>query len=236
MRLRLVACEVFTRELSWAVARSERTVDAVWLPKALHDGSRATMCAPLPAGCEAVVLGMGLCGRGIDGLRAPAVPLVVPRVHDCRAVFLGGAVAGEAFTRDHPDTYLLTSGWLERPSASGRPGTQGWGTGLPDWDELVAKYGEDNAAYLRETLDPLRHYRRCCHVAMGCGWDAPFGAQAAGIAKDCGWSFCERAGDMGLITRLVDGPWDHPDILVVPPGARISATGDDRVMAVQAEG
>ena len=35
---------------------------------------------------------------------------------------------------------------------------------------------------------------------------------------------------MSLIQRLVDGPWDDERFLVVPPGSRVAASFDDRII------
>jgi hypothetical protein len=37
--------------------------------------------------------------------------------------------------------------------------------------------------------------------------------------------------DLGLLRRLVDGPWDEGDFLVLPPGRRVAATLGDDVIA-----
>ncbi len=45
MRLKLIACEIFYRELCAAVARSVNQVDVEFLPKGLHDIGQAGMSA-----------------------------------------------------------------------------------------------------------------------------------------------------------------------------------------------
>ena len=47
MRLKLIACEIFYRELCAAVARSINQVDIEFVPKGLHDIGQAGMSAKL---------------------------------------------------------------------------------------------------------------------------------------------------------------------------------------------
>jgi hypothetical protein len=47
-----------------------------------------------------------------------------------------------------------------------------------------------------------------------------------------GWEFEVRRGDLSLLRRLFNGPWDE-DFLVVPPGRRIVARNDEMVLGVE---
>ncbi|HUU14563.1 MAG TPA: DUF1638 domain-containing protein, partial [Terriglobia bacterium] len=87
LRLRLISCEIFYREMSAAVARSVNTVDIEFLPKGLHDIGSAKMLERVQgvvdrvdaSKYQAVLLGYGLCNNGLADLRGRALPLVVPR-------------------------------------------------------------------------------------------------------------------------------------------------------------
>jgi hypothetical protein len=67
------------------------------LPGGLHDRPdelRARLQDAIDAAakvedCDGIVIGYGICGRGTVGIKAPRVPLVFPRVHDCIALFMG---------------------------------------------------------------------------------------------------------------------------------------------------
>jgi hypothetical protein len=48
-----------------------------------------------------------------------------------------------------------------------------------------------------------------------------------------GWQFEKLCGDLSLIQRLVDGPWDPRDFLVVPPGHRVVARYDEGIIAAE---
>jgi hypothetical protein len=97
MRLRIVACEIFYRELCHLAARSPRKVDVEFLPKGLHDQGGAAMRERLQAAIDAtdpgrhdaVALAYGLCNNGLVGLEARGLPLVLMRAHACITAFLG---------------------------------------------------------------------------------------------------------------------------------------------------
>ncbi|MCS7316087.1 MAG: DUF1638 domain-containing protein [Bryobacterales bacterium] len=242
MRLRLIACEILYREFCWAVARSIHQVDADFLPKGLHDLGADPMRRRLqeaidrtdPSRYDAVLLGYALCGMGLAGLRARALPLVVPRAHDCIALFLGSRQRYAEYFRSHAGTYFLTSGWIERGQDLPQLAIQQKLGLRRSFEELAARYGEDNARYLVEQLGDLRrHYRRLAFIRMGIEPEGRFEEMARGEAERHGWEFERLEGDLSLIRRLVDGPWDD-DFLRVPPGGRIVPTYDEDIVTWEA--
>ena len=122
MRLKLIACEVLYREMCAAVARAPHQVDIEFLPKGLHDLGGAAMRARLqeivdaadPARYEALLLGYALCGNGVAGLRSRALPLVIPRAHDCIALLMGSRQRYQEYFDNTPGVYFRSTGWLER--------------------------------------------------------------------------------------------------------------------------
>ncbi len=246
MRLKLLACEIFYRELCAAVARSVNQVDVEFLPKGLHDIGQAGMSERLgerlaaidESQYEAILLGYGLCNNGLLGLTARSIPLVVPRAHDCITLFLGSKERYLEYFQTHPGVYFKTSGWIERGEGLTQfhqDSIQHQAGMTHTFDELVAKYGEDNAKFLFEQLcNMTRNYSGMAFIEMGVEPDGRFEQIAREEAADRGWRFEKLAGDMGLIQQLVDGPWDDERFLVVPPGARVAPSYDGRIIKAQA--
>ena len=245
MRLKLISCEIFYREMCAAVARSPHTVDIDFLPKGLHDIGTESMRERLQAAIDRVdstsyqnvLLGYGLCNNGIAGLQARAIPLVVPRAHDCITLFLGSKERYLEYFNNHPGVYFKTTGWIERGDAAGELSQLAIGRKMglgSTYEELVAKYGEDNARYLWEELnDSTKHYRQMTFIEMGVEPDGSFEQRARDEAAQRGWQFEKLKGSLGMIQRLVDGLWDDKDFLIVPPGGRIQALYDDGVVGLE---
>lgn len=245
VKLKLVACEVLYRELCALIARSPHQVDFAYLPKGLHDIGASGMLARLQAavdqndtpGYDAVLMGYALCNNGIAGLRARTLPIVIPRGHDCMTLFLGSRQRYQQYFTDNPGTYFLTSGWIERGEASGelRQLSIANMNGMDmTFEQLVEKYGEDNARFLyNELCDTTRNYKQITYIAMGVEPDTQFEDQAIARAKEHGWIFDRVQGNLSLLDRLINGPWDNEDFLVVPPGHQVVTTYDDAIIAAE---
>ena len=248
MQLKLIACEIFYRELCAAVARSINRVDIEFLPKGLHDIGQAGMSARLAEALaavdeskyEALLFGYGLCSNGLVGLAARGIPLVVPRAHDCITLFLGSKQRYLDYFHTHTGVYFKTTGWIERGEGLTQyhqDSIQHQAGMTQTYDQLLAKYGEDNAKFLYEQLcNMTRNYSGLTFIEMGIEPDDRFERQARQQAAERGWKFEKLAGDMSLIQRLVDGPWDDDRFLVVPPGGRVAASFDERIIKVVSGG
>jgi hypothetical protein len=242
MKLKLIACEIFYRELCAAVSRSPNQVDLEFLPKGLHDIGSQAMVARLQEALdrvdgsryEAVLLGYGLCNNGLVGLAARSAPLVIPRAHDCITLFLGSRERYMEYFHGHPGVYFMTTGWIERGADAGelRQVSISHQVGLDrTFEELVAKYGEDNARYLHEQLcDTTRNYSQFTYIEMGIEPGDLFERRVEDEAERRGWSYEKIRGDMGLIQRLVDGDWGEKDFLIVPPGDTVAASYGEGVI------
>jgi Protein of unknown function (DUF1638) len=243
MHLKLIYCQVFTREMEHVVSRSAHTVDLESIPMGLHSLGvemrphlQERIDAADGAGYDAILLGYALCGRGTEGLRAGRTQLVLPRAHDCIGVLMGSRHRYASYFQDHPGVYYRSPGWVEfqtpdlklEPAFPAQKNPMGEQTTL---DEFIAKYGEDNGRYLYEQFSSFRrHYSGLTYISTGIASDEACRAKAHAEAEKEGWAFEEVPGSLTLLERLVNGPWDASDFLVVPPGAAIRATFDEGIV------
>jgi hypothetical protein len=165
-----------------------------------------------------VVLGYGLCGNGLNGIKAGRHTLLVPRTDDCIAMLLGSR---QAYIREFeavPGTYYLSKGWLESGSHP-----------LKEYHEYVEKYGSSEAEWLMD--QQYQHYKRLVLVAHSQADLDKYRPQAREVARYCerwGMRYEEILGSDRYVRRLVevaaalDGADD--DFLVIPPGGEISQT------------
>lgn len=244
MRLKLISCEIFYREFCAAVARSPNVVDAEFLTKGLHDIGSEGMLQRLQAavdgvgtGYDAVLMGYGLCNNGLVGLTARQIPLVAPRAHDCITLFLGSKERYLDYFQSNPGVFYETSGWIERGDSNGELSQLALGKKLgmgQSFDELVERYGEDNARYLFNELGNLiKHYKQITFIEMGVEPDSTIEGRAREKARARGWNFEKVRGDLRLIQRLVDGLWDEREFLIVPPGGKIAADYNSGIITAE---
>jgi hypothetical protein len=243
LRIKLISCEVLFRETCHCAARSRSFVDPTFMQKGLHDIGAGPMSSRLqeaidsvdPARYDAIVLGYALCNNGIVGLHA-SVPLVIPRAHDCISLILGSRQRYAAYFSLNPGTFYYSSGWIERNRVG--EGLESIATQLGldrSYQELVAKYGEDNARYIYETMQGgLRHYKKLAFIDTGLGDLERYRQYCRQVAEENGWEIENLQGDVGLLQRLLDGEWDSADFLVIRPGESVAASaGDDIICATQ---
>ena len=242
MHLKVIACKALVRETCHFVAQSDHPVDLEFFGYALHDDP-SQMAAELQAridacqgqGYDAIVIVAGLCGNGCVGVTARDVPLVLPRVDDCIVMLLGSR---ERYNADHganPGTYYYIPGWLEWAEPE-RDMKAAFSLEMRQavYQQFVEKYGEDNAAYLMDTLyNWQKSYSRACLIDTGLATEpqlARYRRQTAEIAGTWGWRSEELTGDTHLVRGLIQGLWPDNDFLIVPPGCTIQPAYDGGVV------
>ena len=241
MRLKLISCEVLFREMCDACTHSPHQVDLEFLPKGLHDLGSKPMAEKIqgfvdrvPEGVyEAILLGYGLCGNGLDGLTARHTRLVLPRAPDCIALLMGSRERYQTYFEGNPGTYYRSTGWLERGK-----GLQQLTHNTVRFDEpleaMIRKYGEDNGRYLHEEMTRYRsQYRKLTFIETGLEAGGKFLAEAAAEAQENGWTFERLPGNLAWLRRMVAGEWAEDEFVVTEPGQRIVASYDTGVVKVK---
>lgn len=245
LRLHLISCRVFERELELLAASARTELRIQYLEMALHEKPGAQLRAALQEAVnavprdqfDAVALGYGLCNRGLVGLQAGSVPVAVPRAHDCLGILLGSSARYLAELHQHPGTYFQSAGWIEhlpadrtlRPLAAGTDSVFS-----ANKEELVARYGEENAQFLLEELANFtKHYKRLAFIATPVAGAPGHERKAGDIARQQGWQFDRLPGDLGWLRRLVDGEWNEGEFLVLKPGERIGLRYDGQLIGAE---
>ena len=245
-RIKFIGCEIIYREACHLAATSPHRVDVEFLRKGLHDLETADMTAMIQQVVDAVdaeeydaiAMGYARCNDGLVGVTARDIPLVIPRAHDCITFFFGSRGGYMEYFEGNPGTYYMTTGWSERnPSpdgcdqpAYGRQGVMGKLGLAESYEDMVAKYGKENADYIRQTVgDWMQNYSNMLYMEMGVCDEKAFIAEARGIAAERNWSFETRKGGWTLLDKLFAGDWDD-DFVIVQPGMYIVARNDDSVL------
>jgi len=236
LRLKLIACNVFQREACLCLADTPHTVDIEFLELGEHAHSdslreklRARIAAAdsAPTPYDAILLLYGLCGNSTVGLQAGKTPIILPRAHDCCTILLGSKAAFQANFEDNPSRPFSSVGYMERGDYFMRTGD-----GSPmliagdAYAAYVEQYGEENAAFIWESLHPKREDDTAVFIDLpetaACGCADKFRQKAEAEGK----KFVRLEGSLRLIRNLIHGQWDAADFLTVQPGETITGIYD----------
>ena len=176
---------------------------------------------------DAIVLGYGLCSRGIEGVRTQRAKLVIARAHDCITILLGSKQRYAQYVQENPGTYWYSIGWNKHHTPPGKDRYEKL------YQQYCEKYGQDNAEYLMEQEQHwFRTYDRATFVELSIGrTDLTAEKQyTQSCAQWLDWSYDHQVGDPRLLSELLSGPWRDEDFLVLEPGQTIRMTADDRIV------
>lgn len=156
-----------------------------------------------------IVLGYGLCSHAVAGLRSPRHRLIIPRVDDCIALFLGSREEHLRRMREEPGTYYLTKGWIR---AAEYP--------LRDYARLEERYGRDKAMRVAKAM--MANYRRVVLINTGNYALEECREAARSMAEALGLQYQELPGSNRMLRMMLDGEWNR-EFLVVERGTEIAS-------------
>ena len=153
---------------------------------------------------DTIILGYGLCSQAIVGLTANGCRLVVPRVDDCIAIFLGSRTAYNTQSRAEPGTYYLTKGWIEVGD-----------TPFSEYERSVQRHGKERTERLFKLM--LGNYKRLALINTGQYELENYRDYARRTAERFGLRYEEIEGSDTLVRKMLLGPWDD-EFVVIEPG------------------
>ena len=147
-----------------------------------------------------IILGYGLCSNGILGIQSKRHSLVIPRVHDCIALFLG---SHEKYVEEHqkePGTYYLTKGWIEEGKSP-----------LGIYREYCERYDPETAEWtIREEL---KNYTRIALVDIG-NLSEVHREHSKENARFLHLRYEEIKGSLEYFEKMLQGPWKDGFIIL----------------------
>lgn len=156
---------------------------------------------------DTIILGYGLCSMAVVGLKATKCTLVVPRVDDCIAIFLGSHTAYKQQASQEPGTYYLTKGWIEVND-----------TPFAEYKRLTERYGLERADRIMKLM--FKNYTRLAFIDTGHYEQERYREYARSMAKQFELRYEELIGSKALIKKMIYGPWDA-DFVIAHPGETI---------------
>lgn len=243
-RRAVVACAVLEDELR-AIHASLGAPIRVWrwVEPALHE--RPTMLGEAlqravqeiertEPEVEEIVLGIGLCSRGLEGVSAGRCMLIAPRSDDCIGLLLGDPARYRREVAETPGTAWFSRGWVRHGVAPGPERVRRYE------EQLAERFKPDEVEYLVEVeRAALRAYTRVCFVTLTIAGEGEQDARAAATlaAVEKGWTLGQMTGDPALLTALLAGPHDEHRFCIARPGQCFRLSGDDRIIhACKCEG
>lgn len=254
MRIKLIACKSMSRELSYLSSLSENNIDITFIRQGYHNAPevlRAILQAEIDSvesgkdshtnelggngevispyakeDFDAILLGYGLCSNGIVGLQSKKHPLVIPRGHDCITFFLGSKERYLEYFSTLPGCFWYTASWIENAEMPCENSQQ---RQIEYYREKG--YDEEDMEYFLEEMNGwTRHYENAAYIKMPF-WDKPAFQDVTKEAADFfHWNYTLLDGDMSLLKKFLDGEWDPKEFLVVPPGWKVAASNDSRII------
>ncbi|MBM4314126.1 MAG: DUF1638 domain-containing protein [Deltaproteobacteria bacterium] len=207
----VVACRVMKPELEQVRAETGGPAEILYLDQALHRtpakllGRLQEKIDEAAERASQIVLGYGLCSNGVVGITARRQGLVMPRCHDCIALFLGSPARYDRVFRDQPGTYYLTPGWIAEKKDP-----------LGIMEENEARFDRETALWVLE--EEFRHYTRICLIDTGVGEMAPLRARARQNAEFLKKRYEEIPGSLDYFREIVQGPHGGDKFLRIGPG------------------
>ncbi|MDP7348863.1 MAG: DUF1638 domain-containing protein, partial [Phycisphaeraceae bacterium] len=171
---------------------------------------------------DLIAVGYGVCGLGAVGIHARSIPLAIPRVHDCIALFLGSDAAyKEQFAR-HPGTYYISAGWIEekaQPQSVAEGERVSCGPTCYEFKQLIETFGRQNAEDIKRFLSSWqRNYDRAAFVDTGVtDRKQKYADIAAAMAEQFGWKYERIEGTADLLAKLLTTRQTTDEVLVVQP-------------------
>lgn len=242
MKIKCLSCKALARIVYRFAATSPHIIDVELFEIGLHNEPETlnkTLQERLDAvevgDYDAIVMGYGLCGKALEGIIAPAgLPVIIPRAHDCITLFLGSRSRYQAEFEENNGTYWYSADYIERNSDSNQGMSLGAETvdaGGSNYDEMVKKYGKENADYLIEVMGGWQqHYSRAAYLAYDFYQSDTAESQARNDARENDWRFDQVAVNLILIKQLLYGEWAQEDFLHLEPGQKLEMANDAGVI------
>ncbi len=208
MKIKVIACEVMKEEL--LLVNTENTVDWHFVSMGLHTRPQKlqeelkSILEKITEDYDRVILGFGLCGGAVRGLKADHYTLTIPRIHDCIPVFLGSRKRFEQLQKT-PGTFYLTSGWLE----CGTPV-------MTEYQRVCQKYGEKKAKIVFSRM--YDSYKRVLFLHTDHPRDEAGLAASKEIAVLLELECHTTDGSSDYLNKLVNGPWEEAEFIQLEPG------------------
>ena len=228
-RVHVIACGVLSLDIEKIRNELGFDISVEFLPGGLHETPhklRERLQEAIDAAskndiADMIALGYGICGKGTVGLKARDIPLAIPKVHDCIALFLGSDKEYRKQFASCPGTYYVSAGWVNEKVTPQElcktclvsPDER------VDFSHLVNTYGKENAEHIKHFFTSWqRNYERAAFIDTGVeSKNDRYERVATMMAEDFQWRYERLEGTHHILKALLKTRSTTDEILVVPP-------------------
>ncbi len=211
MKYFVIACSIMKNEI---LRFQTNEISFVFLEQSLHRTPQkmkpiiqAEIDRAEEQNWDYIVLSYGLCSNGILGITSKSHSIVIPRVHDCIALFLG---SWEKYMEEHrkePGTYYLTKGWIEEGKSP-----------IGIYQEYCERCDKETAEWV--IREELKNYTRIVLVEMGAESEV-LREHARENARFFHLRYEEIKGSLVFFEKMLHGCWDK-DFIILKPGEELT--------------
>ncbi len=248
MYYKLIGCKIFEREIASVAYNCKNMLDVSLIKQKIHETpkqlkkllqeeidridrnednhSQDTTIVDY----DAILMGYGLCSGVTMGLRSAKYPIVIPRVHDCVALFMGDKQMYKDYYFTHPGTFYSSPGFTELSYfRNDRQDERLYAKCMRRYKGNVRL--AEKAFNIEKSF--TEQYKRISYI----DWDTldfpQFIEKNRRSAQERGWEFEVLKGSNNIFKKMVDGDWDEENFLIVPPGKTAVEAYDDRIMEIE---
>ena len=211
----VIACEVMRKELEF-FAKEETNIEFRFMEQGLHNTPKQ-MPALIQEQVDQVqdyasqiILGYGFCSNGAVGVSAPKQPLILPKAHDCIALFMGSRNVYSSYFKENTGTYYLTSGWID---CEGHP------LGFLE-NKYVPKMGREKAEWGIKM--EMKDYNSLLFIDNQILDVKAQKEEAKANAHYFDLEYKELLAKTDLLKKIAIGPYDAEDFFIFQPGETIT--------------
>lgn len=210
MKKVIIACEMLRYELEAAIEKTGSTIPVQWVKEGLHswpDKLRTELQGHidrLEQEYDTILLGYGLCGNAMVGLRSEKARIIAARFDDCIRILMS-VKYGEV---PQVDCHCLYATKKFTESDLGIP------HGL---EKACEKYGKEKAERLYRRM--LNNYTGIRMIDSDTYDVAECEPEVQALADRLRLEYSVQNGSNRVLEKLLTGPWDDDDdFYIVEPG------------------
>ena len=211
----MLACPTLRREITVAMEEEGMRYPVFYLPNELHhdpDSLNEWLCDFISrlVNIDYLLLPMGLCGNGTQGVPSGNTTLVLPKSQDCISLLLSHEHLSDV-ERPVYD-YFFTESWLgEKRSFDS------------EHSYTVQKYGKETAATIMKMM--YQNYKYFSYIDTGYGNYEEAASKIRGLADLVGVEIRRLEGSFGVLRKMIKLDFDD-DFLKVSPGQVVAFDQD----------